>query len=224
MGLSVRFSRHVIYLEGPLATGKSTVAVHIAGRFDGSCIEEVNKLFSRPADEARTWYYERQVDRMGQARTAESDGHLAVLAGDPYQPIWFNWIFPSGRFEPWYRVLKFFEENSYDCILPNFYGFTMVDEEERIRRELEREIRMGRTRAEALAKHARYVPMHAPLEAYFLAVGAEFPGFVLTLDTGNFETAMQKLMGYRPPPKPKKKEFLEFASDWLSSHSPGDYQ
>ena len=60
----------IIALEGAPATGKSTVAGHMAEHHGATCIEEVNILFDRPNLESLHWYFEQELERMALAQPA----------------------------------------------------------------------------------------------------------------------------------------------------------
>ena len=83
----------IVCLEGPSAVGKSTTASALAAS-GGVAIAEANVLFARPADEAPDWYLERQVERWAIAARAPG---LAILDGDPFQPLWYNWTYGFAR-------------------------------------------------------------------------------------------------------------------------------
>ena len=212
----------IVALEGAPATGKSTIAAYVEDRHGGFCIEEVNKIFDRPKPEPQNWYYERQLDRLSQAKDAESDHDLVVLAGDPYQPVWFNWMFPDWGFEPWQVVLRFFSERQDAGLMPDFFGFTHVDEDERYKRLIARLLARGHSRDLAEAKHAKYQPMTAVIRAYFEALGSEFPGFVLMIETGNMEQSTKEIRAHRPY-SPDSHQLFSFMETWLSANKPGDF-
>ncbi|HEX8454780.1 MAG TPA: AAA family ATPase [Longimicrobium sp.] len=86
----------IVCLEGPSAVGKTTAASALAAA--GACVvPEVNELFSRPAAEAPDWYLERQVERWTMAARAPG---LAILDGDPFQPLWYNWSYGFDGWQP----------------------------------------------------------------------------------------------------------------------------
>ena len=93
----------ILCLEGPSAVGKSTTARRIPGAV---VVPEVNRLFERPPAEAPTWYLERQAERWALAAEASAQGGLAVLDGDPFQPLWYNGVFPG--FQPLEALVAFY--------------------------------------------------------------------------------------------------------------------
>ncbi len=93
----------IICFEGPSAIGKTTLAASLAG--DVAVIPEVNLLFTRPAEAGPFWYYEKQVARYQRAKRSTFS---AILDGDIFQPLWYNWIY---RFSP--QVLSFADLVAY---------------------------------------------------------------------------------------------------------------
>jgi hypothetical protein len=88
----------IICLEGASAAGKTTLSDEIAVRTGAAVIAEVWALFARPSPEPPLWYLEKQVERWRIAlKSAEKHG-LAILDGDPFQPLWYGWAY--GFIEP----------------------------------------------------------------------------------------------------------------------------
>ena len=80
----------IICLEGASAAGKTTLSDEIAVRTGAAVIAEVWALFARPSP---LWYLEKQVERWRIAlKSAEKHG-LAILDGDPFQPLWYGWAY-----------------------------------------------------------------------------------------------------------------------------------
>ena len=88
----------IICLEGASTAGKTTLSHAIAARTGAAVIAEVWALFGRPSPEPPLWYLEKQVERWRFAlKSAEKHG-LAILDGDPFQPLWYGWAY--GFIEP----------------------------------------------------------------------------------------------------------------------------
>jgi hypothetical protein len=212
----------IIALEGALATGKSTVANHLASHHGAIAIEEVSKYFRRPDPEPYDWYFERQLDRLKIARRHAEQGNLVILAGDPFQPIWFNWIYPELGFAPWAYVLEFLEHQVSDKLLPHFYGFLTSSDEEMYHRQIARELTRGRTEAEARAKHDHYAKMVVPQRSFFLALGDEFPGFVQHVPPGEVAEMARSLLVHSFA-TPNTPQFFGFVRRWLSENDPSAF-
>lgn len=94
----------IVCLEGPSAVGKTSTASALAAA-GAYVVPEVNELFPRPADEAPAWYLERQVERWMMAARAPG---LAVLDGDPFQPLWYNWSYGFDRWQSLDELAAFY--------------------------------------------------------------------------------------------------------------------
>ncbi len=83
----------ILCLEGASAVGKTTCCRALEDRLGAAVIPEVNALFERPPSAPEDWYLERQAERYALARAASETHPLAILDGDPFQPLWYNWSF-----------------------------------------------------------------------------------------------------------------------------------
>lgn len=98
----------ILALEGPNASGKTTVAATLAASDNAFVVAEVNVLFRRPPDEPPDWYLERQSERWDMsARAAQSNG-LVILDGDPFQPLWYNWAYDFEGWQPLDELVPFY--------------------------------------------------------------------------------------------------------------------
>lgn len=66
----------VICVERPSAVGKSSIARWL--------VEHVERM----------WNYERQIERV-QIGRAQNPDWLVILDGDPFQPVWYNRLYPA---------------------------------------------------------------------------------------------------------------------------------
>ncbi len=97
----------IVCIEGPSAVGKSSTARYLAEHHEAIHIPEVNLLFERPSGASAYWYFERQVERFQIARAYPKD-RLVVLDGDPFQPIWYDLLFPLVTSLSYRQVLDFY--------------------------------------------------------------------------------------------------------------------
>src|SRR5579872_5692238 len=86
----------ILCFEGPSAVGKTATGAAFAARNSAYVVQEVNKLFPRPSPEPEKWYFERQVERWRIAKQQLNNHEFVILDGDPFQPFWYNWCYPSG--------------------------------------------------------------------------------------------------------------------------------
>ena len=121
----------IICLEGASAVGKSTTCQYLADHCGFSRIPEVNELFERPVTPASNWYLCRQVERWQMAETVSAAGGQAVLDGDPFQPLWYNWIFNELDLQPVEDVIEFYRSaiQAEDIRFPDRYFLLTAPEE-----------------------------------------------------------------------------------------------
>lgn len=81
-----------ICFEGPSAIGKSSLAQLFCSTHH--VVKEVNELFPHPTSTDKFWYLERQVERY---QIACASTQPVIFDGDPFQPLWYNWIFPPPK-------------------------------------------------------------------------------------------------------------------------------
>lgn len=208
----------ILAIEGAPGVGKSAVAAELAhaGAF---VVPEVNLLFARPSAEPPDWYVERQAARWEMARLKSLAGVTAVLDGDPFQPLWFNWVFAGGKWPSWsqaldqYRALVLARRISF----PDRYVFLSVDEAVRRERMLAREGARGLGEERAREKTERYARLVEPQQRFFRALGDRFPGWVCfpAADSAEQTAAAVARLGM-PAAHPQDVEVLEYIGGWLS--------
>lgn len=163
----------IVAIEGASAVGKSTVCRILEAEFGFTRIPEVNELYSRGRDASSNGYFERQIDRWRMACEVSSTGGSAVLDGDPFQPVWYNWIFPDGGCQPMAEVIGFYREkvNAGMIRCPDKY-YVLTSTESELRRRKASDQRRSRRNFE---KHLRLIQ---PQLAYFAAINNSAPGLV----------------------------------------------
>lgn len=170
----------VISIEGASAAGKTTVCLALEAEHGFIRIPEVNELFSRAPDEAPRWYLERQIDRWKMACHVSSSGGSAVLDGDPFQPMWYNWIFPDLGFQPVAEVVRFYHDKVSAGIIhfpDKYYVLTASESELRQRKETDK----SRSRRN-FEKHLRLIE---PQLAYFTTMNEGGAGMASILESLN---------------------------------------
>jgi adenylate kinase family enzyme len=211
----------IITLEGAPATGKSTIAKHLAQCHGFFRVPEVNELFpDRPKSEPEYWYCERQIDRLNLATT-----HInSVLDGDAFQAVWFSWLYPDRGFADWSRSMEFFRANVHAITLPSFYAHLHASDSERYEREKGREEARGRSHDQFVRKWSRYVDFQAPHKALFDAMSRQYPGWVVSLKAADVEVLAEKLLSTTSGDPPDAIEFVEWLGDWLGSNNSEDFR
>lgn len=170
----------IICIEGASASGKSTVCRILETEFGFTRIPEVNELYPRSPAESPTWYFERQIDRWIMACDISSVGGSVILDGDPFQPVWYNWIFPDIGLQPIPDVIRFYHEKVKSRVLrvPDKYYFLTTSELELRRRKESDQSRSRRN----FEMHLRLIE---PQMAYFTAMNDSAPGLVSVMESGD---------------------------------------
>lgn len=166
----------ILCLEGASAVGKTTVCTLLQVEHGFVRIPEVNELFVRSAHEAPFWYFERQVERWRMAHAISSSGRIAVLDGDPFQPLWYNGIFAQDAAQSMPDTLAFYRahvEQGSLRVPDMYYVLTATEQVLRTRKAAD----PSRSRRN-FDKHLQLV---APQLAYFNAVKDAAPGRVRVL-------------------------------------------
>jgi thymidylate kinase len=167
----------IICLEGASAAGKTTLSHAIAKRTGAGVIGEVWTLFERPSPEPPLWYLERQVDRWRLAAESAAKHGLAILDGDPFQPLWYGWAYRFAEFQSLSTMVSFYREAvaAGHLAFPDCYILLAIAEPElRARKQGD----ASRSRRH-FAKHVSLLH-HQP--RYFAAMNAIRPGLAHVLD------------------------------------------
>jgi hypothetical protein len=213
----------VICLEGPSAVGKSTSAVALAERLRGAVIPEANALFARPSDASATWYFERQADRWVMAQEHLQAGRMAVLDGDPFQPLWYNWAYDFVDWQPLGITAAFYREQieAGHIAFPYRYFLLSADEATlRSRRDGDRAA-TGRRRG-GFERHLQFVE---PQRRYFQAMKGLCDDRVEFLPESTFAKTLEGIVRSvmeRPPTSTEGSALALFEEmvRWLERNSP----
>ncbi len=178
----------IICIEGASAVGKTTVCRLLEEVYGFTRIPEVNELFRRVSGAGRNWYFDRQIDRWKMGRDISTSGGTAVLDGDPFQPIWYNWIFQEEGLQSLSDTVGFFRENvmAGNIKFPDKYYVLTISTLELTRR---RNADLSRSRRN-FEKHLRLIE---PQFAYFEAIGTNFPSLVRTVESMNSREVTQEI-------------------------------
>jgi hypothetical protein len=146
-------------------------------RIGAAVIPEVWALFERPRDEGAFWYLERQLDRWRMATEATATHGIAVLDGDPFQPLWYRWAYGYSETLSLSATIAFLREAivSRRLAFPNRYFLLRVSEPELRARKQSDASRSRRS----FEKHVALL-RHQP--RYFATLDACCPGLVSVLD------------------------------------------
>jgi hypothetical protein len=204
----------ILCLEGPSAVGKTTACRALAERHGAFVVPEVNALFQRPAEEPPTWYLERQAERWRIAAKQQAHG-LAVLDGDPFQPLWYNWTFGFDRWGSLETLRAFYRPliASGELAFPDRYILLTAGEEE-LRRRKDSDASRSRCGFET------HLALCDALPRYFAVVSAAAPGLILNLDAADRETIVALIAGAAGGPigpQPNPLSLFDTITDWLAT-------
>ena len=206
----------IICLEGPSAVGKTTTCAALAEQMSVCIVPEVNALFARPAEASPTWYLERQAARWEIAQK-QSANQPAILDGDVFQPLWYNWAYGFVDWQNLEALSKFFRPRIEAGTLgfPDCYVYLFTDETELRRRK---EADQTRTRRNFEA-HSRLVDVHP---RYFSALSCLAPGMVHPVEAESVEANMQSIKNKIAAPALNPVDALSLFDgliDWLRSNT-----
>jgi len=205
----------IICLEGPSAVGKSTVAQHLASTHGYVVIPEVNELFRNEQRDGEDWYLKRQVDRYAQSVRSAATGQAVVLDGDPFQPLWYNWVYPE--YEPLAHVVAFYREaiDAGAIAFPSIYAVLQSP----IELLLTRKIGDGARRRRNFDRHLQMI---APQRRFFEQLGNSGLTKVEFVMNNDAEVSALKIaqMEQNAARASESAQLLTIASDWLSRNHP----
>ncbi|MEL6674801.1 MAG: chloramphenicol acetyltransferase [Bacteroidota bacterium] len=199
----------LICFEGPSAVGKTTLSQALSETHQ--IIPEVNLLFERPPGADKLWYYQRQVDRY---QLSQQTDRSSILDGDPFQPLWYNWIYG------WPESFASFEETKafYRAALqderirfPDLYVIFQADEQS-LRARKAKDLTRKRRNFE---KHLRMIE---PQRRYFDFLQKRTPIPVLFVpfhSLAQVKAAIHPSLSLPRPPVSNPDSVLETIFDWL---------
>lgn len=100
----------IICFEGASAVGKTALSAYLRDNYSAFVIPEVNLLFEGKETEPKFWYFEKQIERWKMAVEAAKNHKIAILDGDPFQPLWYNWSYNFDFGEPLETIAGFYKE------------------------------------------------------------------------------------------------------------------
>jgi thymidylate kinase len=209
----------VVCLEGPSAVGKTTLAAALARTHGAPVVPEPSGGAPPPDAAARAaWFLERHVALWRDARAAAATTRFAVLDGDPFKGLWYDWSLAE---QGWagLDVLAPLHRTAVargDLAFPSLYVLLQAPE------PVLRARRAGdatRTRRH-FEQHLRLV---GPQRRWFEALAAATPGRVAIVETGAqgppvgaVVEALRRVPDGPPDPAP----LLEHMLAWLRAQGP----
>ncbi|MFD1511662.1 AAA family ATPase [Halomarina rubra] len=216
----------IVCLEGPSGVGKTTAASAFCEAVDAVRVPEVNELFDPPAAPDRTWYVERQCDRWKRALAAERDHDVAVLDGDVFQPLWYNWFAADaddgpGPFATVETVAAFYGERLHERRVGFPDRYLLLGASTAILRE------RAATDDDRTRRNFEYhLGLVGPQRAYFEALAETTPGLVRFQEATTVDDTVAELAATverAPTPTDRfDEERLAAMAAWLDRHDASD--
>ena len=206
----------IVCLEGASAVGKTSTSRVLAQSLGVAVIPEVNAIFERPHSPSENWYLERQVERWSMAHQAQVTHPLAVLDGDPFQPLWYNWSFEFQGLQSLDALAAFYRPLIADGVLcfPDVYFHLIIGEDE-LRRRKEADMTRSRRNFDS---HLRLMDTQ---RLYFSAMAALAPSLVQTVEAVTVDKNVRRieliLEGTREV-RPDPLALFDCLVDWLKIH------
>lgn len=207
----------IVCLEGPSGVGKTTTANILEAVYGAFVIPEVNELFDRPEGAPAQWYLERQIERWTAALSQHQLNRLAILDGDPFQPLWYNWVYNDEGQQTLDFVEQFYRLNisNQTILFPELYIIFGADENE-LRKRKDGDSSRQRKNFE------KHLSMIGPQRRYFQEINSVSPGRVRFLDATNPERnvqfVLQSIFLTVARPKTESATLLKAVIQWLREH------
>ena len=210
----------VLCLEGPSAVGKTTLADALGLECGAGVVHELDARDAPPNAEAEPWFVDRHAERwrLARQRAAESEARFAVLDGDPFKGLWYNWVFADAGWPgtdvvaPFYRAHLERETIGF----PEAYVVLGTSVEALRSRRVNDPTRARR----GFENNLRLIE---PQRRYFTELAAVFPGRVIFLDSSNrsilvhrVRDALTRIADDRVDPR----RLFEHMAEWIRTNAP----
>lgn len=202
-------SHPIICFEGPSAIGKTTLSNLFSETFD--TIPEVNLLFHKEKNASKYWYYEKQVQRY---QLCKSTTRGVILDGDPFQPLWYNWIYGyPPKFCSKEETYQFYRQQIFNqqIAFPDHYIIFETTREELLKRKTRDKSRQRRN----FDKHLQFIPHQ---KTYFSFLKNYTPLQISFLPFDKIETtkaAVQRLISQTAVRPKKEEQIFDDIINWL---------
>lgn len=208
----------IICLEGASAIGKTTLAAALARECGAALVPELDASDAPPVGQSACWFVERHAAQWRLARASATGVPFAMLDGDPFKGLWYNWTYAGEGWEgvdvvaPLYRA----QLKSGALDFPDLYVIlTATQEQLRQRRDSD-----PTRRRRNFEKHLRIVE---PQRRYFAALREAAPSRVVFMDSSRQSALVSRtLEALRrlPSTPPDSERLLDHITDWLREHAP----
>lgn len=208
----------IVCLEGPSAVGKTTLAAALGREFGAAVVPELDASGAPPAGRSAAWFVERHARQWRLARELAASAPFAVLDGDPFKGLWYNWVYAGEGWEGVEAVATLYRASVAEGALafPGLYVALTATEGEL------RERRAGDP-TRSRRNFEKHLALAEPLRRYFEALQDVAPGRVAILETGQREGLLRwviEALDGLPPGRPDSLRLLDHMAGWLRSNSP----
>ncbi|HEX8282306.1 MAG TPA: hypothetical protein VF588_03085 [Pyrinomonadaceae bacterium] len=208
----------VVCLEGPSAVGKTSLAGALARVCGAAVVPELDASGAPALGRSAAWFVGRHAEQYRLARTLAARSVFAVLDGDPFKGLWYNWAYAEEGWEgvdavaPLYRA----EIEAGALAFPDLYVALTASEGQL------RERRAGDP-TRSRRNFEKHLLLAGPLRRYFGALREAAPervAVVETLERGELVGRVVGALERLPPGPPDSLRLLDHMAGWLRSHSP----
>jgi deoxyadenosine/deoxycytidine kinase len=208
----------IVCLEGPSAAGKTTLAARLGASHGAAIIPELDASAAPPVESSTAWFIDRHAGRWQRALELSASSPFAVIDGDPWKGLWYNWMHASQGWQNIDAVLPVYRAHVDRGTIgfPDLYVYLDATE-----------VQVRLRRAHDLTRPRRNHEMHIrTMDAqrrYFAALQQEAAGHVVMLETSDRATLpsmVEAALTKRSASRLNASAILEHMASWVRTNTP----